>query len=243
MKIKTSEFELAAISQGDPDAKNIALILPGRLDTKDYVHMVSHVNLLSKLGFFAISFDPPGSWESSGTLEDYSTTTYVQAVNEVIDQYDRPTLLLGHSRGASVAMLASDNPNVKALVLAMATYGPAVEPSTGEIKGDYAVSFRDLPPGSEHTAKKKEFHLPLKYFEDSKIYNPSAKLETFSGPKLIICGTKDAFFSPQEVKDKFDELKPPKEFLELDTEHDYRLHPEIIDEINQSIKEFVEKYL
>jgi pimeloyl-ACP methyl ester carboxylesterase len=243
MKINTSKFELAAITAGGPSADKIALVLPGRLDTKDYIHMISHINILSTLGFYAVSFDPPGSWESSGTLEDYSTTNYVQVVNEIIDQYDRPTLLLGHSRGASVAMLASDNPNVKALVLAMATYGPAVEPSTGEIKGDYAVSFRDLPPGSEHTAKKKEFHLPLKYFEDSKIYNPSAKLETFSGPKLIICGTKDAFFSPQEAKDKFDELKPPKEFLELDTEHDYRLHPEIIDEINQSIKEFVEKYL
>jgi hypothetical protein len=42
--------------KGDQDAAKLALVLPGRLDTKDYAHMVSAVDFLSARGYLAVSF-------------------------------------------------------------------------------------------------------------------------------------------------------------------------------------------
>jgi dienelactone hydrolase len=226
--IKTQSFELAVYARGDEDSDKLALVLPGRLDTKDYIHMTSHVDMLAKLGFYALSFDPPGSWESPGTLEDYSTTNYLKAVNEVIDTFNRPSLLVGHSRGGAVSMLASRNPQVKAVVLAMANYGGAVDPGPSEIEGDYAVSYRDLPPGTSRTARPKKF-------------KPSEQLKNFNGPKLLICATYDQFITPEKVKGFYDALDEPKTFLELDTKHDYRLYPDMIEAVNNAIGEFVKQ--
>ena len=62
--IKTKTFELAAYTKGDQNSPKLALVLPGRLDTKDYIHNTSLVDYLSRRGYFALSFDPPGTWES-----------------------------------------------------------------------------------------------------------------------------------------------------------------------------------
>ena len=95
--IKTQSFELAILSRGDKNSEKLALILPGRLDTKDYVSCVSHADYLASKGYFAITFDPPGTWESSGTTELFTTTNYIKAVNELIAHFgDKPTLLVGH---------------------------------------------------------------------------------------------------------------------------------------------------
>ncbi len=241
--IKTPSFELAIYAKGNERAEKLALVLPGRLDTKDYVHMTSHVDFLASKGFYAISIDPPFSWESPGDIANYSTTNYLKAVNELIDQINKPTLLLGHSRGGAVSMLASRNPKAEALVLAMANYGNTTEPAPNEIENGWAVSLRDLPPGYTRTVEKKKFLLPLSYFEDSRQHKPAEALKQFEGPKLIICGARDTFITPKEVKETYDQLIEPKMFLELNTEHDYRLHDDMVEAVNQAIGEFIDKYL
>ncbi len=79
--IKTPSFELAVYIKGKSDAKKLALVLPGRLETKDYPHMRSHVNYLAKRGYLALSFDPPGTWDSPGEIEFYTMTNYLKAIN------------------------------------------------------------------------------------------------------------------------------------------------------------------
>lgn len=234
----TSSFELAVYQKGDPDSDRVALVLPGRLDTKDYAHMVSHVNHLAALGYYALSFDPPGTWESPGGLNLYTTSNYVKAVNELIKILgNRPTLLMGHSRGGAVAMLSSDNPSVHGLVLAMANYGIPTPPDPEKIQGDVLIEYRDLPPGSRNQDKK--FLLPLAYFEDLGKHSPAEILKKFDGPKLMICGTHDKYIRPEKVCEIYEALKPPKEFLELDVDHDYRHHSDLINRVNQAITEFI----
>lgn len=239
MMIETENFELAAITHGDPDAAKLALVLPGRLDTKDYAHMVSHVDFLAQQSFYAVSIDPPFSWESPGSTNNYSTTNYLKAVNELINQINKPTILIGHSRGGSISILASNNPHVRAIVPIMATYGPPSAPSDEDLKNGRHFTTRDLPPGTSRTVEQKELTLPLSYFEDGAKYDPETMLQQFKGPKLLICATNDAFIKPEEVRKVFDSLPAPKMFLELATEHDYRLHPDMIEAVNRGISEFL----
>ena len=48
--IKIPNFELAIISQGDENSSKLAIVIPGRLDTKDYANNPSHVNFLASKG-------------------------------------------------------------------------------------------------------------------------------------------------------------------------------------------------
>ena len=208
MKIKTPSFVLAVYAKGDPDADKLALVLPGRLDTKDYVHMTSLVDFLSGLGYYAVSFDPPASWESPGSPDNYTTTNYLKAVKELIKHFgQKPTLLAGHSRGGAVAALATaENECVTGVVLIMASHGEPSPVSAKEQEKGYHESTRDIPPGNIKTKGQKSFRLPLTYFEDGKKYNPSKTLQTFTKPKLLICGTYDNFFPPPKVKAVYEKL-------------------------------------
>lgn len=242
--VKTKSFELAIITEGDENADKVALVLPGRLDTKDYSVFSSHLKLLASKGFFAVSFDPPGTWDSKGGIDLFTTTNYIKAVNELIEYFgNKPTFLMGHSRGGTVAILAgSMNTNVIGLAPIMATYGEATPADEKSLKTGIKVTYRDLPPGTSKTAEQKIFALPINYFEDAKKYNVTDYLEKFTKPKLVLYGKNDSFTKPEEVERVFATLPEPKAIHLLNTGHDYRYNPEIIEEVNVALGQFVDKY-
>jgi predicted alpha/beta hydrolase family esterase len=242
--IKTKSFQLAINTKGNPSAKKLAICLPGRLDTKDYISFTSHLEFFSQKGFYAISFDPPGTWESPGSLDLFTTTNYIQAVNEVIAYFsDKQTILLGHSRGGQVAILAgAKNPAVVGLILINASYGPPSPPESKEIVGEVVLDYRDFPPGNSKASAKKEFHLPLNYFRDGAKYDPQPMLINCIKPKLVIFSTNDEFTEPEEVNKIYEKIPEPKMLYELHTEHDYRYDRDKIEEINTSIGVFLGKY-
>ena len=241
--VKTKSFELAAITQGVQGTSKLAIVLPGRLDTKDYAQNPSHLKFLADRDFFALSFNPPGSWASPGGLGLYSTTNYFKAVNELIEYFgNKPTLLMGHSRGGTVApLVGSQNPHVTHMISVNSSYGGHIDianPNTSQI----FPSYRDLPPGTIRTKKQKRFDLSYSYFSDSEKYNALDGLIFCKKPKLFFYGTKDKLNTPTIVKHMFDISARPKILHELNTEHDYRLHPEIIDEVNKTVGEFLDIY-
>ena len=233
--IKTNSFQLAVNTAGDPNNERLMLCLPGRLDTKDYAHIQSHIDYFAEKGFFAVSFDPPGTWESSDDISLYTTPNYLIAINEIIAHYgNRPTVTLGHSRGGTMAMLAGvNNEYVTHIAAVMSHWGPSGRPDTEE---DVHVSTRDIPPGTARTDERKEFSLPMTYFDDLTDY---IGLDTCEKPKLLFAGSQDVLVTPEDVRETFDSAAEPKLFIELDSEHDYRLHAEIIDEVNMKVEAFI----
>ncbi len=242
--IQTKNFQIAVSSAGNPDSEKVALLLPGRLDTKDYANFVSHLDYLAQQGFYVVAIDPPYSWESPGDITQYSTTNYLKAVNELIEHFgNRPTLLLGHSRGGATAMLASTNPAVVGLVLVNAAYGPPSPPDPEKVASGALEESRDIPPGNVRTKEQIKFNLPLSYFEDGAQYNPRTVLRDFKGPKLLIHATKDEFTGVELIKPIYDEVDEPKMFLEIDCTHDYRLYPDVINQVENTLGIFINKYL
>ncbi len=242
--IKTKSYEIAVNESGDKNSSKIAILMPGRLDSKDYVNFASHAEYLAQKGFFVIAIDPPGTWDSPGELNNYTTSTYIKVINELINYFsNRTTLLLGHSRGGATAMLASGNTAVKGLVLVNAAYGPPSPPKPGEVKDGVLPEYRDLPPGNIRTKEQKRFDLPMVYFEDGGKHNPIDSLKIFKGPKLIVHATKDEFEKIEEIKEIYAGLSEPKMFLPIECTHDYRLYPEVIEAVNEKVGEFVGKFL
>ncbi len=239
--IKTKSFEVAIYAKGDPDSPKLALMLPGRLDTKDYAHLKSHVDFLSERGFYAVAIDPPGTWESPGNLDEYSTTLYVKCVGEIIEYYgNRPTTLVGHSRGGATSMLSSKFTAVESLVLVNASYsGNPSRPDESLLINGKLRELRDLPPGDHRTDEKVEFMMSMLYFDDGLNHDPLESLKKFEGKKLLIHATDDEFNPAVNVEKIYDTLPEPKRFLEIPKDHDYRLYPEIIDQVNQEISKFL----
>ncbi len=237
MLIKTKSFTLDIYSKGNPDSKRLALVLPGKLDSKDYAHMRSHVNFLARLDYFALSFDPPGTWESPGNINLYTMTNYLKAIEETIEHFDnRPTFVVGHSRGGSMAMIsASRNHHITSYASIMA--GITEKSITSLTR---KVSMRDLPPGGGEKVKK--FDLPDSFYEDEAKYRLTAEIKNSKKPKLIIAGEHDQINSVEKVKDTFNKLLDPKVFLVIHSGHNYRIDPKKIEDVNKELKMFLEKY-
>lgn len=240
--IKTKSFELAIYSKGDPSSLKLAIVIPGRLDTKDYVHNTSLVDYLASRGYFALSFDPPGTWETPGDIELYTTTNCLKAIDELIEHFgNRPTLLAGHSRGGTIAMLAGPkNPHVTHIIPIFSYYGAPNDPEKDRIVDGRVISYRDLPPGTERTKDQKKFELPLNYFEDGAQYNALPGLNSYNKPKLFFYGLKDKMNDPEEVKEAFRESAEPKMIHAVDIEHDYRLSSQAVEEVNKTIGQFLD---
>ncbi len=244
-RVKTKSFELAVFARGNKNAKKLALLIPGRLDTKDYANFISHVECLAGHGFLTVAFDPPGTWESSGKIGEYTTTNYIKSINELIEFFgNKPTLLVGHSRGASVAMLTSmSNTAIMGIILIMANYGTPTPPNEQAKQRGFDISYRDLPPGTSKTSEQKKFLLPISYWEDGQRYNPLQALKKCTKPKLLIYGTKDRFTSPEEVKQIYVNIPEPKMLIETKYEHNYRYDSKAIETVNNAIGKFLQKSL
>jgi pimeloyl-ACP methyl ester carboxylesterase len=247
--IQTPSFTLAVYQKGDEQASKLALVLPGRMDTKDYPHMHSHVDYLAKRGYLALSFDPPGTWESPGDISLYTMTNYLKAINELIEHFgNRPTVLMGHSRGGTIAFFAGpENEYVTHIVAVMSHITPS-EVGEDRINNGAVVSYRDMPAlpsrgrppnDAEH---QKVFHLPLNYFEDAKQYTNTDGLAKCNKPKLFFYGTKDTLVPKEEVLIAYEAAAEPKELVSLDSDHDYRWRQELIQEVNEHIGTFLDKY-
>ena len=243
--IKTKTFELAVYKRGDSNSPKLAIIVPGRLDTKDYVHNTSLVDFLANRGYFALSFDPPGTWESPGDIELYTTTNCLKAVDELIEHFgNKSTLLAGHSRGGTIAMLAGPkNPRITHFIPIFSYYGASSDPKEETIVNGKVMSYRDLPPGNTKTKEQKEFGLPLNYFEDGKQYNALSGLKNCTKPKLFFYGVEDDMNDPEDVKEAYEIAAEPKMIHPLNSGHNYRYHPEIIEEVNKVVGLFLDKYL
>lgn len=239
--IKTKSFKLAANIKGDRNSSKLAILLPGQLDTKDYAHMVNHVDYFANRGYLAISFDPPGTWDSPGVIELYTMTNYAKAINELIELFgNKPTVLMGHSRGGSMAMLVGPkNDCVTHIIAVMSNITPSkLDPK--DVIGDIKISYRDMPPNNKEN--KKRFDLPVYYFEDAKKHNIFEGLKDCKKPKLLFYGSKDVLVKPENVEVTYKKASDPKKIYELNSEHDYRYHNDIIEEVNSAVSDFLDKY-
>lgn len=244
-KIRTKSFGLATIQAGDESAEKFALVVPGRLDTKDYAHMTAIVEHLESLGFFAVSFDPPGTWESEGSIDDYTMTNYLKAIDEVIEYFgNRPTLMVGHSRGGSVSTnAAARNKHITLLVTCMSRIQKQEDDMAWREQG-YIDEYRDIPPGTERTPKEDLIHieLPYAFHADSLQYDSPEVLQSLNIPKLMFSGKQDVITPPELIEEAFAMAPEPKMFHAVDFGHDFRLSKEIIEDVKRKITEFLEKY-
>jgi putative redox protein len=224
----------------------LAILCPGFLDTKDYAHLKNLAERLCEQNYTVARFDPTGTWESSGKIEDYTTTQYLDDIKTSLDfmfaKYEYKNILLGgHSRGGQNSILYAARDQRITMVL-------GIFPSAGRIGGSrrsdweklgVSVSFRDNP----QSLNRVEFRVPYSHVLDRDKYDALGDVKNIHCPIIFFAGEKDEIVDPEDVKKLYDNANHPKSFVVIeDIGHDYRFNEREIELVNQKVLEEINKF-
>jgi len=224
----------------------LAVIMPGRLDSKDYEHLVALSNELGAIGYDTLRFNPTGTWGSSGQISDYCVSQYLKDTDSVIDwanssnkrKYD-DVVLLGHSLGGQVAMVyAATHRNISGVVAIMSPANMEGELDVSAWKSQgVKISKCDLPGNPDLF---RLYKIPFSFHQDRLKYDANRDIAKFARPLLLIAGEDDKIITPEIVQATYEAANEPKMISIISgAGHDYRKYPQKIREVNQVIVDFL----
>ena len=253
VKINTDKgYVSSAINLPSVAVKGVALLMPGYLDSKDYDGLAELGKDLAELGYVAIRFDATGTWDSSGRIQDYTTTQRLKDIDFVLyyvkENYSSlPIWFMGHSMGGMIALLYAARHNTIAGVVAIMAPYAFVRPNNKEEKDEesqwakdgFHISRRDLP---DNPSEKREFKVPYSIVIDSYQYDVSKEVKNIKAPILLIAGEKDDVVVPADVELIYKEASQPKEIITIpNVGHDYRHHSDEIKIVNSAVINYLNK--
>ncbi len=240
LNITGTKGNIAIAIQGK--GSKLIIICPGKLDSKDYPHLIDLADRFSQIGYTAVRMDPTGTWESDGSDADFTTTQYLQDVRSIIDHmlnkraYDQ-IIVSGHSMGGYISLLASTmDQRITGAIAIMSPYalnrpGSAEKLEEWEKTG-FRLSKRDIPNSNEF----RFYKLPYAHAKDRLQYNILERKAGIKIPVLLVAGEIDDKVKAFEVKKLYDELDTRKEYLEIEgVGHNYREKEEEIQKVNSQI--------
>jgi putative redox protein len=220
--------------------EKLAVLCPGYLDTKDYDHLRILADDLAEKGYTVIRFDPTGTWDSGGSIAQYTVTQYLIDIKSVLEHMlheHRYTdiLLGGHSRGGMASILyAEKDSRITKILAIMPSSGRSSLGDKNKIwkETDFKTSHRDVPNSNE----KKTFNVPYSHLEDRLTFNISDCIKNIHTPILLVAGERDELVLPEDVQTFFDQANEPKKIIIIDgIGHNYRHNLEQVRKVNDRI--------
>ena len=213
----------------------LAILMPGYLDSKDYDHFKFLGIELANIGYLAIAFNPTGTWDSDGSVENYSISQYLKDIETVIKYAENQNgkefseiALLGHSLGGQTALLyGSNHEKISAVIGIMPSasvfkVGSVQRAMPKWLEDGFRNSKRDLP---NNPAEIKEFKIPYSFFEDRTNYDVFETIKNYNNDLLLIAGETDVIIKPESVQEICDKATncSRKEMVTVPgIGHDYR---------------------
>lgn len=209
-------------------SNKLAILCPGYLDSKEYYHLKSMSTELTSNGYTCVRFDPTGTWDSTGSINDYTMTRYLKDVASIVEYMKRKAkvsnlLVAGHSRGGQAALLYAARNQVNTVIAAMPSGGPL----TSQDVHNYTVweetrkqiSYRNIP----ESRKQRKFVVPFNYLQDIYKYDMITEVARITARVVFIAGELDDVCPPKSVESLFNMTLGPKSFSILKgIGHSYR---------------------
>lgn len=247
MKIPTPDGKkiAAVIHYPKIETGKLAILCPGYLDSKDYDHLVQLAKTLATRGYAVVRFDPIGTWESDGEMNNYTAANYLACIQSVKDymlrsgKYDF-ILLGGHSRGGRMSIIyAASDKDISYVVAIMPSASSFIRAGEEEIGDEPQRHRRDIPgePG-----KYREYVVPAELVLDSSKYSSVSAVPNVHVPILLIAGEKDMLIPLDEIKSIYNVANEPKKLIVIPgIGHDYRKNPSEIKIVNDTILEVLSR--
>lgn len=229
--------------------EKLAVLMPGFLDTKDYLDLQSLSEMFVENDFAVVCFDPVGTWGSGGDITDYSVTEYLKNVRSVIDYMEQKKgsrfekiVIGGKSLGGLVSTLyAAQDIRISSIVSIVAPINPGLLKSEKWKQEGVRHSTRDIPDIPD---ENREFNVPWAFYEDVEQYDVLNSIKTLQVPILFIGGELDKSVTPEIIETAYSNATDPKRMTIVpEATHTYRANDKHVKLVNEAVKKFVNEYV
>jgi len=219
----------------------LALLLPGYLDSPDYLHMITFENGLKKLGYTVERLDPCNLWKTKDT-KNYTVTNFIKQIKDRIDHYEKQNpeeiVLVGHSMGGFTAIVAGSKIDEVTKIVALC---PPPDRNNSVHKwgeNGVRVSKRDLPDKSEEFI---EFAIPYSHVKDVLHYSAVEEAKIIHKPLMIFIALDDKVVPPIDTEKIVNAANNPYVVRQPDMGHDFRFSQEQCNIVTEEIEKFLLK--
>jgi esterase/lipase len=200
----------------------VALLLPGYLDSPDYLHMMTFEKGLKKLGYTTERLDPCGLWKT-GDIKNYTITNYIKQIEDRVDTYKKQnpseTVLIGHSMGGFVSIIAGSKISEVSKIVSLCSPPDRLGSAEDWEGKEYRHSKRDLPG---ETKKFKTFDVPQSFAEDGLQYSAVEEVKKMHKPLMIFIALEDTVCPPELTEKIVAHANSPYVVRQPGMGHDFR---------------------
>ncbi len=200
----------------------LALLLPGFLDSPDYLHMLTFEKGLKKLGFTVERLDTCNLWKTSN-VKDYTITNYIHQITERVNVYKNKDLdevvLIGHSLGAFVAIIAGNRIRGVTKIVSLCSAADRIGSSLNWKGKKFRYSERDLP---DNPKKSRVFNIPYTFAEDGMQYSAMEEVKKIHKPIMIFIALEDKSVPPEETEKIVSNANNPHVVRQPNMGHNFR---------------------
>lgn len=217
----------------------LALLLPGFLDSPDYLHMKTFEKGLNKLGYIIERLDACGLWKT-GDMENYTITNYIEQIRQIVESYKNKNpeeiILVGHSIGAFTSIIAGNRIKEVTKIVSLCPPADRKYSESHWKNGEFGISKRDLP---DDPKKFRTFKVPYLFAEDGLQYSAVEEVKKIHKPLMILIALDDIVVSPKETERIVASANNPHVVRQKDMGHDFRHSQKECDIVMKDIEKFI----
>lgn len=218
----------------------LALLLPGYLDSPDYLHMKIFDKRLSELGYTVERLDPCNLWQD-GDIGNYTITNYIKQIKNLVDSYidknPEEIVLIGHSLGAFVSIIAGNRIKAVTKIVALCPAGDRISIALNWEAKKFRHSLRELPydPGQSRT-----FDIPDTFAKDGLQYSALEEVKEIKKPIMIFIALDDKTIPPEDSERVVANANDPYTIRQPNIGHDFRKSEDECNIVMDHIEKFLE---
>lgn len=217
----------------------VALLLPGYLDSPDYLHLVTFEKRLTELGYTAERIDPCHLWET-GDVRNYTLSHYLEQVGRKVAFYSQKgateIVLIGHSLGGFCAILAGARMTEVTKIVALCPPPDIKIVTKTWDTGLPRKSQRDLP---NDPTQSRSFSVPYAFLQDALQYSAQEEVKKISKPLMILIALNDETVLPATTEQIVTNAKDPHVVRLPNMGHSFRRSQEETDVVMGEIEKFL----
>lgn len=219
----------------------IALLLPGYLDSPDYLHLRTFDKRLSELGYTVERLDACNLWKT-GDVENYTITNFIKQIKERVDSYknQNPTevVLIGHSMGGFTSIIAGSRIAKVTKIISLCPPPDRIGPSLRWKENKPRHSERELP---DDPKQFRTFDVPYTFVVDGLQYSAAQEVKNIHKPIMIFIALEDKSIPPADIEQIVANANNPHVVRQPNMGHDFRLSQEECNIVMSEIEKFLEQ--